>query len=188
VAVAIPVEQDVEQAPVLGVRLFDALALAAENVRKPTGLEAALPLSAAEGAEDEGREHHQQLTGGRGIEPRSAADLVRDLGLAVAEDVAQDAGALLSQHGTATTTAQEPPEIIEDAAVVVLRQGTQELVGAGRLGGVMGQPSQQGGQGGRHGLPGGIRIDAELLAELRNSVVVELFLDEIDQWDQCTPP
>jgi hypothetical protein len=168
----------------LGMRLLDALALVAEDVGEPSGVEPALPLGTAEGPEHEGSEQHQKPARGRSIEPGSAADLCLDGGPASAEDVTENAGALLAELGAS----QDPGEVVQDAAVVVPGEGAQELLGAGGPGGVLGESPQESGEGGRDGLPGGARINAELLAELRDRAVVELVVDEVDQGSQSVPP
>ncbi len=150
---------------------------------RPPGVEALLPLPAGEGREHHGSEEHQEPGDLALVEPGGAADLGFHGRRAVAEDVAQDARAL-----SALGIAEEVRKIVQQASVVVAGESPGELLGALRLAGVVGKAAEEGGQCGRHGLPRGVLVRAELPAELRDCLGVELLVDQIDQGSQCTPP
>src|SRR4029077_14948501 len=103
--------------------------------------------------------------------------------LMISEDVAEDAAAV---RGAASQQPAEPPEAVQDAAVVG-GQGVLELLGAAGLLDVLMEPAEQGVERRRHRLAGGVRVGAELLAELREGFIVELLLNHVDQ-GQGAPP
>ena len=135
-------------------------------------------------AEHERREEHQEAGRLPGVEPGPLADLVGHRRLVIAEDVAEDAAAV--RCAAAAEEATEPAEAVQEAAVMV-RQGVLELLGAAGLLDVLMEPAEQGVERRRNRLAGGVRVGAELLAELRDRLIVKLLLDHVDQ-GQGAPP
>ena len=174
-AVAVAVDDLLQQGGGAGLGAFDLAPLVAEHAGQAVGAEAVLPLLLGQRAHHQRGEHGEELAGRAPVHAGAAADGLLGTLLPAAEDVAKDR---LAHALGLRAAAEEAGDVVQHAAVVIAVEGAGEGLGASRLGGVVGQGADQHRQGGVDRLAGGLRVDAELAAHVGDGFVVELLAEQ----------
>jgi len=135
-----------------------------------------LVLGLSQRAHDDRGDHGQDLPGRGRIDARRLAGRGLDGGLLAAECVAENSGAGIGAPGLT----QEPSDIVEDAAVMVAIEGTEQGGRTVAAATVLDETAHQGGNGTADYVSDVSLAEAEGLAQLLNAATLHLLHDCVE--------